>query len=240
MICLKHIFGKKPLCLLFLSLFLLVNNNSARAQLSTWYEPGIAVSSALCFSDKFAHESAVWLQNSFCIGRQFPIYPSINLGYARRRSYQLEYSYDSEQVDDAIVEKLPAEIFYLFKEYSGVVTRNVFILQVGVQAKFWKIRKLRKTMHPFIGMYLQSQFGKIPDVDPYSLPKSHRHSIVFDFGTDLMCEKWPKLFISIQVNTGGGMSNLNRQVIIGDNPPIDTYYFRKELPCLRLVVGIKL
>lgn len=214
---------------LFLSVFLFGGRLCARAQLSKWYEPGIAVSSDLNFSDNLAHESALWIRNSIRPVDCF--YICLNLGYAHR-SYSLDY------------------LSPTIGEFSGNLFRNAFVIQPGFEYRFQNIRKLRKTLHPFIGLYLQRQFFKVPDKDKNAreyfqvdkIPFAVRQGVL-EVGTEFVTKKWPRFYFSVQVEPSFLSKGFGIEKVRTENENQDDTYFYfhvKEQSCCRLLLGIRL
>lgn len=213
------------------------STTSAWAQLSSWYEPGIAVSSGLSFSGNMAEESAVWLRNGVRItkGESSPLYICANLGYARR-SYLLDYY-------SPLLEPTS----------SGITYRNAFVLQFGPEIRFKNIRKLRKVMHPYAGMYFQRQFYRLSEddkvareyfkLDGYDFAV---RQILLEVGTEFVSEKWPRFYFSFQIEPtflapsfgGEGYVTITDKQT-SETQKVDIYYRHKELPCVRLFLGMR-
>ncbi len=70
--------------------------------------------------------------------------------------------------------------------------------------------------------------------------------IVLEVGTEFVSEKWPKFFFSLQyeprflttqLGSAGYVSITDEQN--NEIEKVDVYYRHKELPCVRLCLGIK-
>lgn len=210
---------------------------SAWAQLSSWYEPSIAISSGLSFSDKMAEESAVWFRNSVRItrGESSPLYVCANFGYAHR-SYLLDY-YSP----------------LLEPSASGITYRNAFVLQLGLEVRFKNIRKLRKVMHPFAGVFHQQQFYRLSNEDQAAREyfkldgyKLSLWQIVLEVGSDFVFEKWPRFYFSFQIDPAFFNRSWGREGYVtitdkysSETQKYDIYYHHQELPCVSLFLGMR-
>lgn len=223
--------------LLITCLLLVFSGPYAAGQISSWYEPGIAVSSGLNFTGNMAAESAVWFRNSvrFTRWESSPLYICVNLGYAHR-AYSLDY-YSP----------------LLESSSSGITYRNAFALQFGAEVRLKNIRKLRKVMHPFAGIYFQRQFYRLSDDD--KLAREHfnldgfkfaMNPFVFEAGSEFVSEKWPRFYFSFQIEPAPRAQSFGAQKTVtitnkqtSETTTVDAYYRLKELSCVRLFLGMR-
>lgn len=216
---------------------LVFHAESAKAQLSSWYEPGVAVSSGLNFSGNMAEESAVWFRNAvrFTSGETSPGFFCVNLGYAHR-SYLLDYY-------SPVLES----------SSSGNVYRNAFVLQLGAECRLRNIRKLRKVLQPFAGVYFQRHFYKVSEdvqearahfkLDGYEIAL---RQVVFEIGSEVVSAKWPRFFFSFQIEPtflttqfGSEGNVLITDKLTSETQTVDIFYKHKEYPCARLFLGVR-
>ena len=216
---------------------LIFHTESAKAQLSSWYEPSVAVSSGLNFSGNMAEESAVWFRNAvrFTKGEASPGFFCVNLGYAHR-SYLLDYYSPA----------LDASSF-------GNVYRNAFVLQIGAEYRLRNIRKLRKVLQPFAGVYFQRHFYKVSDdvqearehfkLDGYKIAL---RQVVFEIGSEVVSAKWPRFYFSFQIEPtifttqfGSEGYEVITDKATSETQTLNIYYNHKEYPCARLFLGVR-
>lgn len=186
------------------------------AQISSLYEPGISVSSGFHLSEKMASETSVMTNNLFRLNDI--ICACIDLGYSHR-SYYLFYDVPSIGYSDTWM------------------NRDAFVLELGFQARLTNIRKLRKVMHPFIGVYAQRHFYEVHGVDKelheyFGFKKPKVRFITFEIGTELITQRYPHFIIGLR----GDLPVMNTLILFS---PDFYQYKRKEYWCMKLLVGIR-
>ena len=203
--------------------------NSTWGQVFGRYQPGLAISASLSFSERFAQESSVFLRNDVLLFSDDSIssFFDFSLGYSRR-SYQLDYS-GPEMVSSTIP-------FY----------RKALTLQLLCILEFPTIPKVRKSLIPHIGFGIQQQFFNLNETDQrvydyFGIQKINPRALVIEVGSEFVTHNKPRFYTAFQLEIPGTSQEGYR--VLNDSASGITYeYYDKsrELCCVRVLIGFRI